>query len=76
MKKTTRSISPRERQVLELISLEHTMPEVASALYISVNTAITHKRKLIEKLHAKNTAGLVRRAFEYGLLTIPSYEAA
>jgi len=70
MKEITQTISQRERQVLELISLEHTMPEVASALYISVNTAITHKRKLIQKLNVKNTAGLVRRAFEQGYLQV------
>ena len=69
-------ISDREREVLELIVQENTMPEVARQLHISVNTAITHKRHLIEKLQVKNTVGLVRRAFECGLLKISAFEAA
>lgn len=68
-------ISAREREVLELILSEYTMPEVARQLHISVNTAISHKRHLIEKLQVKNTVGLVRRAFECGILKITAFEA-
>ena len=62
-------ISPREREVLHLIAYEYTAKEIASQLYISNHTAITHRKNLMEKLHVKNTAGLVRRAFELGLLS-------
>ena len=64
------SISPREREVLCLIAYEHTSKEIAATLHISSHTAITHRQNLLEKLNARNTAGLVRRAFEHGILTL------
>jgi len=64
------SISDRESEVLRLISLGHTSNEIASKLFISVHTASTHRKNLINKMQVRNTAGLVRRAFEYRLLEI------
>ena len=61
-------ITRRECEILELIANEYTSKEVASMLYISQNTAETHRRNLLSKLGVKNTAGLVRRGFELGLL--------
>ena len=63
-------ISPREHQVLHLIAYEHTAKEIASQLYISNHTAISHRKNLMEKLSVRNTAGLVRRAFELELLSV------
>ena len=68
--KNAYKISKREREVLELIAFEHTMPEIAIQIFISVNTAVSHKRNLLMKLNAKNIAGLVRRGFEQGYLTM------
>ena len=62
-------ISPREREVLCLIAYEHTTKEIAAQLHISSHTAISHRQSLLQKLAARNTAGLVRRAFELGLLS-------
>ncbi len=66
-------ISDREREVLELIAYENTNEEIAEKLYISNNTAKTHRKNLLEKMGAKNTAGLVRRGFELGLLQVESH---
>ncbi len=63
-------ITSRERQVLQLIAYEHTSKEIATALYISTHTVDSHKKKLKIKLDVKNTAGLIRRGFELGLLQI------
>ncbi len=63
------TISPREQEVLRLIAYENTSQEIASKLYISNHTANSHRKNLMEKLHVKNTAGLVRRGFELGLLS-------
>lgn len=63
-------ISNREQQVLKLIAFENTSKEIAAQLYISNHTAYSHRKNLMEKLNVRNTAGLVRRGFELGLLTL------
>ena len=63
-------ITKREQQVLELISLEYTSDEIAQEMFISTHTAHTHRKNLLNKLEAKNTAGLVRKAFECKLLPL------
>jgi DNA-binding NarL/FixJ family response regulator len=62
------SLSRREKQVLRLIVDEHTTGEIAEKLFISFGTVETHRRNLLIKLGARNTAGLVRVALEYSLL--------
>lgn len=42
--------------------------EIADILYISFGTVETHRRNIMIKLGAKNTAGLVRTAIEYQLI--------
>ena len=61
-------LSRREKQVLQLIVNEYTTGEIASELGISFGTVETHRRNLLIKLGARNTAGLVRTGLEYGLL--------
>ena len=64
------ALSDREQEVLLLIADEHTHKEIASKLFISCHTAITHRKNLLEKLSVRNTAGLIRRGFELGLLCL------
>ncbi len=64
------NISPREAEVLHLISNEYTTKEIANTLYISTHTADSHRKNLMLKLGAKNTAGLIRRGFENRLLGV------
>jgi len=61
------SISRREKEVLQLILDEYTTQEIADKLIISFGTVETHRRNMLNKLGAKNTAGLVRIALEYEL---------
>lgn len=61
-------ITRRERQILELIVAEHTTTEIAERLGISFGTVETHRKHLLIKLGARNTAGLVRIALEHGLV--------
>ena len=63
-------ISRREKEVLHLIAYEYTAKEIASKLFISAHTVNDHRKKLLSKLEVKNTAGMVRKGFEEGLLTI------
>lgn len=61
-------ISPREIEVLKLIAQEYSNSEIAEKLFISIRTVDTHRRNLLEKLGAKNTAGLVKFAIQKGLI--------
>ena len=63
-------VSLREKEVLRLIADEYTSKEIAKQLIISNHTALSHRQNLMEKLGVKNTAGLVRRAFEFGYMKI------
>lgn len=64
------TITNREKEVLQLIALEYTSKQIAELLYVSTSTVDTHRKKLLQKWHAKNAAGLVRIGFERGILTI------
>lgn len=57
-------LTDREMEVLEYIVKEYTNQEIAEKLYISVRTVDAHRRNLLEKVGARNTAGLVRYAME------------
>ena len=63
-------ISNREKEILFLIAHELTAKEIASLLFISTHTVDSHRKNLMEKLKVRNSAGMVRRGFESGLLQI------
>lgn len=67
-KKTGIPLTPREIEILQLITEEFSNPEIAEKLFISVRTVDTHRRNLLEKLAVKNTAGLVKYAIKNGLV--------
>ncbi len=61
-------ITERETEVLQMIVKEHTNQEIAEKLYISPRTVDAHRRNLLQKTGARNTAGLVSYAFQHGLV--------
>ena len=61
-------LTNRESEILKLIAEEFSNPEIAQKLFISIRTVDTHRRNLLDKLQAKNTAGLVRYAIKHGLV--------
>lgn len=63
-------LSPRELEVLLLIAYEHTNEEISQKLVLSKGTVSTYRNNILAKLAAKNTAGLLRRAFEKELLIL------
>lgn len=63
----SQQISVREYEVLRLIAYENTINEIADKLYISPHTVISHRKNIMSKLDVRNTAGMVRRAFELGI---------
>ncbi len=62
------NISPREKEILQLIAEEHTSSEIAKLLFISEKTVEKHRTSLMEKLNVRNLAGLVRLAIKYRLV--------
>lgn len=64
------SISPREKQILHLISNEQTINQIAQTLFISPFTVVTHRKNIMTKMGVKNMAGMVRVGFEAGILSI------
>lgn len=65
--KTT--ITPRQREVLELISRGLTMKEIASQLNISTRTAESHKYEMMKILGVDSTAELIRYSLRLGLIS-------
>ena len=61
-------LSPRERQVLQLVAEGHTTKEIGSLLDISPKTAESHRARLMDKLNLHDTAGLVRYAVKRGIV--------
>lgn len=61
-------LTRREKEVLELIADGMTNIEIAQKLFISVTTVDTHRKNLLAKLKAKNTASLIRIATQLQLI--------
>ncbi|HPA22685.1 MAG TPA: response regulator transcription factor, partial [Ferruginibacter sp.] len=61
-------LTRREKEVLELIAEGMTNAEIAKQLFIGVTTVDTHRKNLLAKFEAKNTASLVRIASQLHLI--------
>ncbi len=61
-------ITRREKEVLVLIADGMTNNQIADKLFISATTVDTHRKNLLTKFHAKNTATLIRLAAQYQLI--------
>jgi DNA-binding NarL/FixJ family response regulator len=61
-------LTRREIEVLKLIAEGLTNQEIADRLFVSASTIDSHRKNLISKLQVKNTAALVRKAFERKIL--------
>jgi len=63
-------LSPREREVLQLVAEGKTTKEIAGTLGISFKTAETHRANIMAKLDIHETAGLVRYAIRNRLIQV------
>jgi two-component system response regulator NreC len=61
-------LSPREREVLTLIALGHTNPEIAESLSLSVRTVESHRAHIQQKTSLTSRADLVAYAHQTGLV--------
>lgn len=69
-KELLESLSPRQREVLELIAQGRTTKQIANALDISVKTVESHRSQLMERLDIHDVAGLVRYAILVGIIDV------
>jgi DNA-binding NarL/FixJ family response regulator len=60
-------LSAREREVLQLIAEGKATKEVAAVLNVSLKTAESHRRNLMEKLHVESVAELTKYAIREGI---------
>ena len=63
-------LSPRERQVLQLIAEGKTSAEAAQILYLSVKTVETYRSRFMQKLGLKDMTALVKFAIQHGIISL------
>ena len=61
-------LTAREREVVQLIAEGSTTKMIAARLHLSVKTVESHRSRILEKLHAHDTAAVVRYAVRRGLI--------
>jgi len=63
-------LTPRQREILQLIAERHSTKEIATLLEISVKTVETHRAQLMARLGIHDVPGLVRFAIKAGLASL------
>jgi len=63
------SLSKRELEVIRLIADGFTNPQISEKLFVSPHTVTTHRRNILQKLGANNTAAVVMYAVQSGLVS-------
>jgi len=69
-KKTTESLTPRQREVLQLLVEGHTMKQAAVILNVTQRTVAFHKYHMMEELRLKTNANLIHFAIKEGLISL------
>jgi len=64
------SLTPRERQVFQLVAEGRTNSAIGVELNISEKTVEKHRSNLMTKLNVRDLAGLVRLAIKFGLISL------
>lgn len=62
------ALTPREREILQLVASGSTNKQVAEVLCLSENTIKFHMRKILDKLHLQNRAQVAAWASQHGLI--------
>jgi DNA-binding NarL/FixJ family response regulator len=61
-------LTDRESEILRFIAVGHTNTEIADMLFLSSHTVNTHRKNILHKIGANNTAGAVLYAVKEGLI--------
>jgi DNA-binding NarL/FixJ family response regulator len=67
--KLSHNLTPRQREVLQLVAEGRSRKEVAEILHISVKTVEFHKASLTRELQLKTPSDFTRYAIEHGMIT-------
>jgi DNA-binding NarL/FixJ family response regulator len=67
----TVDLTPREREILQLIAKGLTSAQIAASVHLSVNTVNWHRTHLMSKMGAHNVAELIRYAHQNRLVEAP-----
>lgn len=62
------SVTLREMQVLSCMARGNSSKQIADDLFISEHTVISHRKNLLRKLDARNTAHLIFKGVRHGLI--------
>jgi DNA-binding CsgD family transcriptional regulator len=65
-------LSPRELEVLSLLSQGRSQREIAKQLHRSINTIAWHRKNILKKLGTRTIATAIHLAVERGLVSSPS----
>jgi DNA-binding NarL/FixJ family response regulator len=61
-------LTPREKEILQLLAENYNSNDIADRLYVSKRTVDFHRANLLLKLDVKNSSALIKKAIEMGLL--------
>jgi DNA-binding NarL/FixJ family response regulator len=61
-------LTPRQREILQLVAEGRSTKQIARRLHISVKTVDTHRAQIMERLGIRHIAGLIRYAIRAGMV--------
>ena len=61
-------LTQREKEIVQLLAKEFTNEKIAAELHISYRTVETHRKNIMQKTKAHNLAGLIKFAYDKGLI--------
>ena len=64
------ALSPREREILQLVAEGKTSQEIAVTLSISPKTVDTYRSRLMGKIGVEDMAGLIKFAIQHGVISL------
>lgn len=66
------SLTRREKEILHLLTLDYSSKDIAEKLFLSPRTIENHRMHLLQKMDVKNSASLIKKAIELGLINMKS----
>ena len=61
-------LTPRQREVLQMLAEGHSMKEVANVLNLTARTIAFHKYRMMQQLNVKSTAELIQYAVKHHIV--------